>query len=90
MKKLAIHFGQVQELHYTNHKGEYGWRRVVPQYLWYGENEHHEGAQWFLEVFVLDKHDNRSFALAGISTTGRPVSLPAAVPAAPAAPASPS
>lgn len=71
-KNVAIHFGTVQEIVYTNYRGDQQLRRVVPQYLWFGEAHWYadsEGRlvpQWFLDVFDLDKRDNRTLALAGV------------------------
>lgn len=51
------------EFGYTNYKGQYSARRVVPQHIYFGETEFHGGAQWILRGFDVDKQAYRDFAM---------------------------
>lgn len=48
---------------YTNWKGVTRQRRVIPQHIEFGSNEHHKEPQWLLVALDLDKNAQRSFAL---------------------------
>jgi hypothetical protein len=47
---------------YTNWKGVTAERTVTPQRLFYGEQPHHDGPQWFLHAFCHDRRAPRTFA----------------------------
>ena len=51
---------------YTNHRGERRIRRIHPQCIFFSENDYHDGPQWFLSAFDLDREDFRHFALKDI------------------------
>lgn len=48
---------------YKNWRGEFAIRRVIPKKIWFGESEWHEGNQWFLQAFDIEKSEIRDFAL---------------------------
>lgn len=50
---------------YQNHRGEAAVRRIGSGRLWFGVSLHHEGEQWFLHAYDLDKRAYRDFALKG-------------------------
>lgn len=51
---------------YTNYKGERAIRCITPIGMWFGQSQHHEGAQWLLKVFDHDRQAEREYALSGI------------------------
>lgn len=55
--KAPLQFG------YVNHRGEYGLRTVMPEYMWYGFTIQHPEPQWFLHALCLDKRGYRNFAV---------------------------
>lgn len=58
---------------YTNYKGESQLRRVIPNEIWFGRSEFHDGEQWFLRALDLDKSDFRNFAMKEIKEWKREV-----------------
>lgn len=48
---------------YTNWRGEYSERRIVPRFAWVGKTEWHPEEQWLLRAFDRDKGAVRDFAL---------------------------
>lgn len=52
------------EFGYTNYKGEYAVRRVVPQHIYFGHTEYHPANQWLMHAFDVDKGEFRDFAMA--------------------------
>lgn len=52
---------------YTNYRGERRVRRLVPIAVYFGASPHHEGEQWFLRAFDLEKLAERDFALSGFA-----------------------
>lgn len=48
---------------YTNYRGETNIRLVIPERVWFGTSDHHEGQQWFLDAVDVEKEAVRSFAL---------------------------
>ena len=59
MSKL-LHFN------YTNYAGKRSERKVEPKKVWFGENEYHPGAQWFLTAYDPSRNADRDFAVADI------------------------
>ena len=53
-------------IHYTNWRGEYASRSIVPDFLWYGFTQWHLTPQWFLRALDTDRNAIRDFALAEI------------------------
>lgn len=51
---------------YTNHRGETAERTVVPRALRFGRSPWHDGEQWFLDAFDLERDAERSFAVRDI------------------------
>lgn len=51
---------------YTNYKGVYSLRSVIPLAVWYGSTKHHPNKQWFMRAFDTHKQQNRDFAIADI------------------------
>lgn len=54
------------EIKYKNWKGVVSNRIIIPIYIWYGNSDFHQGNQWFLEAFDIDKADKRDFAIKDI------------------------
>lgn len=49
---------------YRNRKGETAWRTVVPLgNLYHGSNEWHREPQYLMDVFDVDRHARRTFAM---------------------------
>lgn len=53
---------------YRNWRGNIAARRVVEPHMKYSNSPYHDGPQWFLRGFCLDKQAMRDFALADILT----------------------
>jgi len=51
---------------YTNWRGEYSIRRARPIRVYFGNSDWHEGFQWFLRAFDIDKNGERDFALCAV------------------------
>jgi hypothetical protein len=51
---------------YTNYRGEYAERRIIPSHIWFGKTEWHPEPQWLLHALDLDKNATRDFALKDI------------------------
>lgn len=58
--------GRAVVILYVNHRGQRGYRQVLPQRLWFGTTEWHRELQWFLDATDLDRGVLRSFALRDI------------------------
>lgn len=54
------------KMRYKNWRGEVAVRTVIPQRIYWGSTEWHPQEQWLLEVFEVDKHVTRVFAVADI------------------------
>jgi Predicted transcriptional regulator len=54
------------QFEYVNWKGERNARTVIPQEIYYGENDFHKGNQWLLKAFDVDKQAIRHFAIKDI------------------------
>jgi hypothetical protein len=52
---------------YTNWRGEYAVRKIVPLSVWYGSTEWHPEPQWLITALDLEKHSARDFALTGFA-----------------------
>jgi predicted DNA-binding transcriptional regulator YafY len=50
-------------IRYTNHRGEYGERRILPIKIWFGTSPWHPEPQWLLKAIDIKKDDYRDFAL---------------------------
>lgn len=48
---------------YTNYRGEYSRRKIVPARVWFGSTEWHPEEQWLLEAYDVEKGAVRDFAL---------------------------
>lgn len=55
---------------YRNYKGITSNRKVIPINIYWGSNEYHEGDQWLLKAFDLDKNEIRFFAVRDIISFG--------------------
>jgi predicted DNA-binding transcriptional regulator YafY len=51
---------------YTNHRGERAERWILPEEMWFGESSYHDGPQWFVRAFDMQKFAHRDFAMSGI------------------------
>lgn len=48
---------------YTNWKGERGFRKIVPDRVYFGSNEWHTKDQWLLEALDVERNATRTFAM---------------------------
>lgn len=48
---------------YTNYRGEYGVRTLVPQGIYFGCTKWHRLPQWLMRAWDVEKGDYRDFAL---------------------------
>jgi hypothetical protein len=60
---------QVITLKYTNWKNETAIRRVVPIRTYFGTNSFHPGRHWLLEVYDVEKEDQRTYLLSACDFT---------------------
>ena len=51
---------------YTNWKGNRATRKVIPDEVYFGESEYHDGRQWLLKAFDLNKREWRTFTMKDI------------------------
>lgn len=51
---------------YTNWRGEYGEREIVPMRPWFGSTDWHPEAQWLLKAWDVEKDAERDFAIKDI------------------------
>lgn len=51
---------------YTNWRHERRTRPIRPMTVWFGENDYHEGPQWFLKAVDLEDGEVKDFALSGM------------------------
>lgn len=52
----------ILEFGYTNWRGEYSVRRVMPVKLYWGASEYHKERQWLLLAYDVDREQDRTFA----------------------------
>lgn len=64
---LSINVGDRIEFSYTNWKGEHAKRAAVVKGIAFGNVEWHEGKQWIMTAFDLDKRVDRFFAMKDMS-----------------------
>jgi hypothetical protein len=55
--------GTVVKIRYTNWQGVTGERLIIPEDMYFGENEYHKGEQWLVAGFDLAKQAGRTFAM---------------------------
>src|SRR3990167_7460763 len=53
---------------YTNHRNDTRERAIIPIEIWFGVSKWHDGEQWFLKAFDLDKQEERDFAFLSIGS----------------------
>lgn len=70
------YFPQELVFQYRNHRGEIGWRRVLPSVISFQPTVWHPEPQWILVARDLDKGEDRSFALCDILRFGAPAPTP--------------
>lgn len=58
-----IRIGDTIHFRYTNYQMETERRRARVKYFWYGSSRYHQGEQWFVNAFCLDREDYRDFAM---------------------------
>lgn len=51
---------------YKNWRGEVSERHIIPEKIWFGSTEWHLEPQWLIDVFDLDKQEQRTFAVKDI------------------------
>jgi len=54
------------KIEYTNYRGEFITRNILPGIIYFGCNEWHTEVQWLLEAYELDKQAKRCFAMKDI------------------------
>lgn len=54
------------KVRYKNHRGEVAERKIIPLKIYFGEVEFHNGEQWLMDVYDLDKKAYRTYALRDI------------------------
>lgn len=69
---------------YTNWRGERRVRRIVPEYVDFGSNEHHPDDQWMLVAWDPEKGERRTFAMKDIHSWKAQEPAGVALPAVPA------
>jgi len=57
---------QPSVIFYTNWRGEYASRSIIPEFVWYGVTPWHPTPQWFLRALDTDRSAVRDFALEDI------------------------
>lgn len=63
---LSYDPSRVVIIDYTNWRSERRSRPVVPQRVWFGQSDYHEGPQWFLEALDCESGDVKDFALSSM------------------------
>lgn len=58
--------GEAVKIGYTNWRGEYAEREIVPMRPWFGSTEWHPEPQWLLEAWDVAKGAERDFAIKDI------------------------
>lgn len=72
MRTPILDLGQAVFFEYRNHRGVHSARHVAPVKVWFGVSPYHDGPQWFLQAFDLDKGSaTRDFAMKDISHWGK-------------------
>jgi predicted DNA-binding transcriptional regulator YafY len=51
---------------YTNHRGFRAERKILPSGISFDSSEWHEGPQWLLDAYDLEKMESRTFAMRDI------------------------
>ena len=59
--------GHPINVRYTNYRGETAVRSIVPIRFFWGSNEYHKEEQWLVEVFDVERHAMRIYALKDIA-----------------------
>lgn len=54
---------EIFKVGYTNYRGEFAVRRIIPTGIKYGSTPHHPEEQWLLDCFDFDKAAPRTYAL---------------------------
>ena len=63
----TLHNQEEITIGYTNYRGEYSVRRILPIRLWVGETKYHPDRQLILTALDLDKNEERDFAVKDFS-----------------------
>lgn len=63
--------GNLLRFRYRNHRGELVERAVVPHSMFFGRSDFHEGNQWLLRAFCVDRQEFREFAVRDIEFGSR-------------------
>ena len=67
METSSVHMDyKIIEIGYTNYRGEYSVRRILPIGIWFGSTEYHKEEQWIMHAFDFGKEENRDFAMKDI------------------------
>lgn len=56
---------------YTNWRGEYGEREIVPMHPWFGATDWHPELQWLLKAWDVAKDAERDFAIKDIGSAAK-------------------
>lgn len=62
------------EIGYTNYRGEFAVRCIVPISFWYGSTDWHPDPQWLVKAYDADKGAERDFAFKDFSALTSPAS----------------
>lgn len=55
---------------YTNYKMQTEQRKARVMSVWYGTSEYHQGEQWFMMAYDMDRESIRNFAMRDMSDVG--------------------
>ncbi|MER9937465.1 hypothetical protein [Mesorhizobium sp. M0088] len=67
-KEAAAPSEEPVEIGYTNWRGEFAVRKIVPRSIWYGSTEWHPEPQWFITAHDVEKNADRDFAMSGFAS----------------------
>jgi len=59
-------YSQLVKIDYTNWKQERSTRTILPERIFFGQNEWHKEQQWLLEALDVEKKQMRTFAIKNI------------------------
>ncbi len=65
---VAAEHREPVDIGYTNWRGEYAVRRIIPVRVWFGSTDWHPAPQWMLTAIDVEKGAERDFAVADIGT----------------------
>ncbi|MES2673695.1 MAG: hypothetical protein V4660_05615 [Pseudomonadota bacterium] len=63
---MSIELKKAVQILYTNYRGETGYRKIIPEKIWFGSTEWHKEEQWLLDAHDVEKATLRNFAMKDI------------------------